>query len=221
MNIEQVARLLRVQIKINNMAACPAIFWIGVLKMNNMNVIIGILLYGATAMPAFADCTFPAFNTLQQSAAREGGADRQWVQLSAEPIATLELPASIFKMGISPSGSLVFLSEDALISGGIVYETSETVGVHEAGAEPASFFSAIFRGKHDAACVYSDSLHLGDQDYRTHLVVDAGEIFAFGKGMAHHFFILSQSRPDLVINGSMQGVDEELFRTFLSRIQIK
>lgn len=190
--------------------------------MNIKNYAIGTLLCSTVALSASANCIFPVFETSLSNAAHANVArDQAWVELSVAPIAVLELPAAVSRMGISPTGSLVFRSEDGQISGGVAYETSESVNVHDSGAQPASFFSGIFSGKHKEACLYSEGFRLSEQDYRIHLTLDAGEVFAFGKGDSHHFFILSRTQSDLVINGSMRGIQENLFRSFLSKIKIK
>lgn len=188
--------------------------------MSSRNCAVGILC-STVMLTASASCVPAVFETSLDNNTISSGSDQAWLELSVAPTAVLELPTTVSKIGLSPAGSLVFRSAGGLISGGVSYETSDTVGIHESGAQPAPFFSAIFRGEHDAACLYSQSLRLSEQDYRIHLTVDAGEIFAFGKGDSHHFFLLSQARPDLVINGALQGVEEGLFRLFLSKIQIK
>lgn len=141
------------------------------------------------------------------------------VVLSMQPVASLRIPAGFSTLGAQPHGTVVFGKHPDGISGGIAYETTETVSPHRKGVTPAEFFQSIFHGIDKPGCDYLAALQLEHQDYRLHMTIrDTGEVFAYGKGDQHHFYIIRQDQPDFVLNGLFRGIDRSAFETILSTI---
>jgi hypothetical protein len=139
-----------------------------------------------------------------------------------QPVASLRIPAGFLKLGAQPHGTVVFGDHPDGVSGGIAYETTETVAPHSAGVTPAEFFRSIFHGLDTLGCAYLAGLQLDQQDYRLHMTVgDAGEVFAYGKGDRHHFYVIRQDQPDFVLNGLFRGIDRSAFEAILSTIELQ
>ncbi|KAA3651796.1 MAG: hypothetical protein DWQ11_13420 [Proteobacteria bacterium] len=167
-------------------------------------------------------CEVPRFTEFVPGAMGQAQNERFSVELAMQPVAIFRIPAGFSKWGSQPHGSVVFGNHSGGVSGGIAYETMETVAPHRAGASPADFYRAIFHGLDKMGCDYLAGLQLAQQDYRLHASFgSAAEVFAYGKGDRHHFYVIRADQPNYVLNGLIRGIDRAAFETILSAVQIQ
>ncbi|MDX9975919.1 hypothetical protein ACNKW1_06535 [Thauera sp. WH-2] len=170
---------------------------------------------------AQAKCEVPPYEEFEPRPVLRRDSGLTAVELSLPPVATVRIPAGFFKWGIQPDGSVAFGKHPNGISGGIGYETRETVSVHKEGLSPADFVLSIFHGLDETGCAYLEGFGLREEDYRLHASLgSAAELFAFGKGDRHHFYLVRRDRPDFVLNALFRGIDRSEFEAILSTLKL-
>lgn len=190
------------------------------MKFRQHLAILALLLWPLFAIGAA--CEVPHFENFIPEAVKRPDPRLTAIEIGMQPVATLRIPDGFTKWGSLPDGSIVFGRHPSGIAGGIGYETRETVAVHRKGVAPSDFVRAIFYGLDETGCTYLKGQKLAQQDYRLHasLGKDA-ELFAFGTGERHHFYIVRGDQPDFVLNGLIKGISRSEFESILSTIQLQ
>lgn len=182
--------------------------------------LIAIGLWPAASVAALCDA--PHFETFRPASVQNNRPDLVAVEYAAQPVATLRIPSGFSKWGAFPYGSVGFGGHPKRIVGVLGYESRESVSVHKEGATPADFVRSIFRGLDETGCDYMKRQGLAHEDYRLHANLALGaEMFAYGSGMTHHFYVISADQPDYVLNGMFKNISRAEFEVILSTIEVK
>lgn len=175
-------------------------------------------------LPSFSsagDCNVPVFKGVVLSNV-QGGSENLSLQIEMQPVARLRIPTGFSKVGVLPSGSIGFgqYSDGASILLG--FETKASISIHRKGMNPARFLLSIFKGLDSDGCRYLQSYQLESQDYRLHANLTKGaELFAYGKGNRHQFYLIRPDRPDFVLTGLFKNISRTEFESILSTLIVE
>lgn len=187
----------------------------------NVNACLASILF-SPALALAAACEVPDFEAFAPRDTGRPTTESVSVEISMQPIAVLKIPDGFSKWGASPDGSIVFGDHPKGMTGGIGYETEQTVSVHKRGVAPANFFLSIFRGLDETGCQYMKGQRLADQDFRLYAKLEkGGELFAYGTGTRHHFYVIRHDSPAYVLSGLFKNISRAEFESILSTIRIQ
>lgn len=176
-------------------------------------------LFSPAVSPA-GSCIVPVFENFAPSNVAGRSANLS-LQIDMQPVAQLRLPSGFSKIGALPGGSIGFGQHPDGVSVLLGFEKRASVSTHAKGVDTALFFLSIFKGFDSNGCEYLQSYQLESQDYRLHAEFDKGaEIFAYGKGSRHQFYLIRPDKPDFVLRGLFKGVDRTEFESILSSVAI-
>lgn len=186
--------------------------------MRHKSAFVAFLLAPSIALAA--TCSVPEFETF--AAVANSASEPESVLVEMQPVATLRVPSGFAKIGILPNGSLGLGQHPKNISAVLGFETKESVAVHKKGAKPAPFMLSIFKGLNTVGCRYLQGYQLEAQDYRLHGNLGGNaELFAYGKGDRHQFYLIRTDKPDFVLSGLFRNIDRAGFEAILSTLIIK
>lgn len=167
-------------------------------------------------------CEPPHFEPFQPAAVQQTNPELIATAFAMQPVATLRIPLGFSDWGVFPYGSVVFGNHPKGIAGVLGFESRESVSHHKAGATPADFMTSIFRGLDETGCEYMKGQGLPSEDYRLHAALGRGaDLFAYGTGSTHHFYVIRADRPDYVLRGMFKNISRAEFEIILSSIQIR
>lgn len=139
-----------------------------------------------------------------------------------QPVAELRIPSEFSKVGVLPNGSVGFGQHPNSINAVFGFETKESLSVHMRGTKPALFMLSVFKGLDSVGCRYLQGYQLESEDYRLHANLEHGaELFAYGKGDRHQFYLIRPDQPDYVLSGMFRKIDRAEFESILSTLVIK
>lgn len=186
--------------------------------MRHKSILLAFLLLPGIAVAAV--CSVPQFDNFNTRAS--GGSVAESLLVEMQPVATLRIPSGFSKIGVLPNGSLGLGQHPKNISALLGFETKESVSIHKKGAKPAAFMLSIFKGLNAVGCRYLQDYQLETQDYRLHANFGGGaELFAYGKGDRHQFYLIRADKPDFVLSGLFKNIDRIEFEAILSTLLIK
>jgi hypothetical protein len=166
-------------------------------------------------------CDVPAFDDLILSKV-QNNPESLPLKIDMQPIAQLRIPAGFSKVGTLPGGSIGFGEHPEGISILLGFETEISISIHKKGIAPAFFLLSIFKGLDSDGCYYLKSYHLESEDYRLHATLEKGaELFAYGKGNRHQFYLIRPDRPDFVLKGLLKNISRTDFKSILSTLVIE
>ena len=172
------------------------------------------------AVSSAVSCNVPVFDRFVLSNVA-GNSDNLPLQIDMQPVAQLRMPTGFLKIGVLPSGSIGLGEHQNGVSALFGFETNSSVSVHKEGVTPAKFILSVFKGLDSDGCRYLESYQLESQDYRLHANLGKGaELFAFGKGGRHQFYLIRPDKPDFVLTGLLKNVSRMEFESILSTINI-
>lgn len=178
-----------------------------------------VFLFLPAVSPA-GNCIVPAFGNFAPSNV-PGHSGNLPLQVDMQPVAQLRIPAGFSKVGALPGGSIGFARHPDGVSVLLGFETTASVSIHSKGASPAAFLLSIFKGLDSNGCDYLQGYRLESQDYRLHAEFDKGaQLFAYGKGDRHQFYLIRPDKPEFVLTGLFKGVGRFEFESILSTIDI-
>lgn len=167
-------------------------------------------------------CEVPEFESFEQHEVVADGPYWAAVEVKMQPVATLSIPTGFSKMGAMPYGSVIFGGHPEGISVVLTFETAQTLSIHSQDVVPALFMRSIFRGLDEVGCSYMEGQDLAGEDYRLHaLLGEHAELFAYGTGTTHQFYVIRGDRPDAVLNGLFKNITRQQFEVILSTIDVK
>jgi hypothetical protein len=159
-------------------------------------------------------CDVPVFDNFILSKAKNNQENLP-LKIDMQPIAQLRIPAGFSKVGTLPGGSIGFEQHPLGISILLGFETEASVSIHKKGMVPAFFLLSIFKGPDSDGCHYLKSYHLESEDYRLHATLEKGaELFAYGKGNRHQFYLIRPDRPDFVLTGLLKTSAAQISNRF-------
>lgn len=165
-------------------------------------------------------CQVPPFEPFQPRSA-ETPFLKTSIEVDLRPVIKLALPTGFTKFSATPDGGLGLGKHPRDIKAMLVFENEETLSIHSKGAKPASFFLSVFGGLDPMGCQYLEPMKLEQQDYRIHASLAQGaELFAYGKGKDHHFYVIRADQPDRVLIGLIRNVTRTEFESVLSTIKL-
>lgn len=170
------------------------------------------------AAPSSAgNCNVPVFEKFEPTK----GSQNLSLQVDMQPIAQLKIPTGFSKIGALPEGSIGFGQHPSGMSALLGFETKTTLSVHTNGVKPALFFLSVFNGAGSDGCRYLQSYQLKSEDYRLKANLEKGaELFAFGKGNRHQFYLIRRDKPDFVLRGLFKNLNRVEFESILSTLTI-
>jgi hypothetical protein len=173
-------------------------------------------------MVSFAgNCKPPRFEELGLSS-EASSLEKLPLQIDMQPVAELRIPTGFSKIGALPNGSIGFSQHPNGLSAILGFETKASISIHKKAAKPAPFLLSIFKGLDLDGCRYLQGYHLESEDYRVHARLDKGaELFAYGKGNRHYFYLIRPEKPDFVLTGLFKNFSRIEFETILSTLTIK
>lgn len=177
-------------------------------------------LFGLPAVALAGTCAVPAFEEFVSDDAMFDPAVPA-LQVDMQPVASLRIPAGFSRVGALPAGSIGFSGHSQEISIVLSYETRASVAIHKKGARPATFMRSVFKGLDAVGCRYLQGYQLEAEDYRLYARLAGGaDLYAFGKGPRHQFYLIRPDRPDFVLTGLFRKMSRSEFQSILSTIVI-
>jgi len=165
-------------------------------------------------------CDVPAFEAFAVPDA-SGSSEKPALQIDMHPVAQLRIPTGFSRIGALPGGSVGFGQHPAGMSVLLGFETRESISIHQQGVAPAEFLLAIFKGLNPDGCRYLAHYQLESQDYRLHARLEKGtELFAYGKGARHQFYLIRPDTPDFVLTGLFRNMSRGEFEAILTTLAI-
>lgn len=177
-------------------------------------------LFGLPAVALAGTCAAPAFEEFIPDQAMSDPAGPS-LQVDMQPVGSLKIPAGFTRIGALPAGSIGFSGHPQEISVVLSFETRESVSRHKKGGSPATFMRSIFKGLDAVGCRYLQGYQLDSEDYRVHTRLAGGaDLYAFGKGERHQFYLIRPDRPNFVLTGLFRKMGRSEFQAILSTIAI-
>ena len=175
-------------------------------------------------LPTFSSagkCNVPVFETFAVSNA-PGSSENLPLQIDMQPVAKLRIPSGFSKIGVLPEGSIGFGQHPEGVSAVLLLETKASISIHKKGVKPAQFMLSIFKGLNSYGCRYLQGFQLESEDYRLHAKLGKGaELFAYGKGATHKFYLIRPDRPDFVLTGLFKNISRIEFESILSTLTLE
>lgn len=141
------------------------------------------------------------------------------LRVDMQPVASLKIPSGFSRVGALPVGSIGFSEHPQGFSVVLGFETRASVSIHKKGAKPAAFMASIFKGLDVVGCRYLRGYQLDAEDYRLHASLAGGiDLYAFGKGERHQFYLIRPDQPDFVLTGLFRRMSRAEFQSILSTI---
>lgn len=166
-------------------------------------------------------CNVPAFEAFAVSNA-PGGSENLPLQVDMHPVARLRIPSGFSKIAVLPEGGIGFGQHPEGVSALLLFETKASVSIHKKGVKPAQFWLSIFKGLNADGCRYLQSSQLESEDYRLHAKLEKGaELFVYGKGAQHHFYLIRPDTPDFVLSGLFKNISRIEFESILSTFTVE
>lgn len=167
------------------------------------------------------NCNVPAFEKFVLSNVPESS-ERLPLKVDMQPVAQLRIPTGFYKIGILPGGSIGFGQHPEGMSALLRFETEASISIYKKGVKPALFLLSVFKGLNPDGCRYLQSYQLESQDYRLHAKLDKGaEIFAYGNGNRHQFYLIRPDKPGLVLTGLFKSIGRLEFESILATLTIE
>jgi len=164
-------------------------------------------------------CPVPSFDGFTPASSAQVVGER--LEVIMQPVANLRIPQGFSKVGVLPDGSVGFGRHPAGKVVVLGFETVQSVSIHQEGAQPADFFRSVFGGTSEQGCKYLTAFRLEDEEYRLRWkLAERAEVFAYGTGDEHHFYVIRADRKDHVLNGFVRNVRRDEFEQILSTINL-
>lgn len=173
------------------------------------------------AVSSAGNCNVPAFETFSVSNA-PGSSENLPLQVDMHPVAKLRMPSGFSRIAVLSYGGIVFGPHPEGVSAVLLFETKASVSIHKKGVKPAQFWLSMFKGLNSDGCRYLQVSQLESEDYRLHAKLEKGaELFAYGKGARHKFYLIRPDRPDFVLTGLFKNISRIEFESILSTLTLE
>lgn len=175
------------------------------------------LTHAACPVPTFEE--FKPRPTVPVTASAK---QRPHVEINMQPFAGIDIPGGFTRVGTFEHGGMIFSGNAESVSVALGYENGQTMALYAGDAQPAPFMLATFKGQGDKACRYLQGFNLEREEYRLHArVAPDGELYAFGKGNRHQFYLIRGGQPERVLSGTVRNVSRTEFESMLATLKIK
>lgn len=172
----------------------------------------GILLADSCRVPVFDEFVRPSM---------AGKLETPSLQVEMQPVAYLNIPAGFSRIAALPSGSIGFGQRAKGISAILGFETESSISIHKNGVKPGPFLFSIFKGLDSDGCRYLQGYQLESEDYRLHANLGGvAELFAYGKGKRHQFYLIRHDKPDFVLTGLFKNISRAEFESILASLSV-
>lgn len=183
-------------------------------------LVFAALLFLPTVSSA-GNCNVPVFEPFAVSNA-PGSSENLPLQIDMQPVAKLRIPSGFSKIVALPEGGIGFGQHPKGVSALLVFETKASISIHKKGVKPAQFLLSMFKGLNSDGCRYLQSSQLESEDYRLQAKLEKGaELFAYGKGARHQFYLIRPDRPDFVLTGLFKNISRIEFESILSTLTLE
>lgn len=180
-------------------------------------------LYFALLNSTYSQCTAPEFNTIPETKeiTHNEEANKNWTSVTLNPsIASLKIPSELSDIFISSGGSLGFKNETTNLSGMVVFETNDDYFLPEQEISIYRYYKTLFENPKESYCTSLQAFNIDDKDYKYHIPIDGGEVFAFGSKDNHRFYILNEKIQNYVTAGLIKNIDIKTIKEILQTIKI-
>lgn len=172
----------------------------------------GILLADSCRVPVFDEFVRPSM---------AGKLETPSLQVEMQPVAYQNIPAGFSRIAALPSGSIGFGQHAKGISAILGFETESSISIHKNGVKPGPFLFSIFKGLDSDGCRYLQGYQLESEDYRLHANLGGvAELFAYGKGKRHQFYLIRHDKPDFVLTGLFKNISRAEFESILASLSV-